>query len=211
MALGRVLSLVVPALCWGCGGSCRPGDPLCSRCRAGLRWLGPSRVRMAGLETWAPVAYDGPARALVRALKFHQAVGVAEAMAAQIVACTPRDLLSGAALVPVPLHPARLRRRGFNQADRLAAAIARRAPLPRSSCLERGGPSAPQVGRDRAERLGAPRGAITVRAGATVPARALLVDDVITTGSTVAACADALRGAGARRVEALAYARTPGR
>jgi ComF family protein len=208
--IADLVSLAAPPLCWECGAPAR-GDALCRCCRAALRWLGPSPVEVAGVRAWAPVAYDGPARALVRALKFRGAAGVAEAMAAQIVAGVPRSLTDGAALVPVPLHPARLRRRGFNQAERLAAAIARRAALPRARCLERGRGVPPQVGRPRAVRLAAVRGAVAVRAGEEAPERALLVDDVVTTGGTLAACAAALRSAGALDVAAVAYARTPPR
>jgi ComF family protein len=209
--LGELLSLVAPPLCWGCGGPARAGEPLCRQCRLGLRWAAPATAEVAGVEVWAPVFYDGPARALVRALKFHGAVAVAETMAAQIVAAAPGGLLSEATLVPVPLHPARLRRRGFNQSERLAAAVARRTPAPCSSCLERRGPWAPQVGRGRGDRLAAIRGAVVAGSRGPVPARALLVDDVITTGATLAACSTALRAAGARRVAAIAYARTPAR
>jgi predicted amidophosphoribosyltransferase len=65
------------------------------------------------------------------------------------------------------------------------------------------------VGRNRAERLSGPPG--TIEATAPAPAIALLVDDVVTTGGTLSACAAALRAAGARHVAAVAYARTPGR
>jgi ComF family protein len=210
-AHAALVSLLAPPLCWGCGGTARGGDPLCRRCRAGLRWLGPEPVRLGGLEAWAPLAYEGAARALVGALKFRGAEGVAEAMAAPMAASAPAGLLAGAALVPVPVHPARGRARGFNQAERLAASLARRTGLGIADCLARGGPPAPQVGRDRAARLHALEGAVEARQGPPVPAHALLVDDVITTGATLSACARALRGAGARRVRAVAYARTPGR
>jgi predicted amidophosphoribosyltransferase len=162
-------------------------------------------VTVEGVEVWAPVAYEGPARALVRGLKYRGAVGLAEPMAAAICAGAPS--LDGA-LVPVPLHPRRRRQRGYNQAERLAAATARRSGLEVADCLERHGPaSARQVGRGRAERLTGP----AIRARAPAPECALLVDDVCTTGATLAACAEALREAGARRVTALVYARTPGR
>ena len=76
-------------------------------------------VCLAGVRVWAPVAYEGPGRDLVRALKFHGALSLAREMSALAVASAPEGLLRGA-LVPVPLHPVRLRRRGFNQAAVLA-------------------------------------------------------------------------------------------
>ncbi len=213
--LGRLASVVAPPFCWGCGVDAVAGQPLCRRCRAELRWLGPEPVAMDGLSCWAPVAYDGPAKALVRGLKYRGAPGLAEPLAAQIAAGAPADLIDAgpppgpAVLVPVPLHPARRRRRGFNQAERIAAALGRRTGRELTDCLERTGSARRQVGRGRVERLDGPDGAI--RAPGAVPARAVLVDDVITTGSTLAACARALRAAGAREVAAIAYARTPGR
>ena len=212
--ISRALALVAPPFCWSCGDDARPSEPLCSRCRAELSWLGDEPLVIAGdVEAWAPLAYQGPARALVRALKFRGAAGLAEPMAAQIVAGAPTDLLgAGAQLVPVPLHRARARRRGFNQAERLAAAIARRTGLPVSDCLHRRGPAAArQVGRGRAERLAGIGDAVELRPGVGAPSRVVLVDDVVTTGATLAACAAALRGAGARGVRAVSYARTPGR
>jgi len=209
--LANLLSLVAPPLCWSCGAGCRPPEPLCCVCRGRLRWLGTELVDVAGTPTWAPVSYQGAARDLVRALKFRAAVALADAMAAQIVAAAPAGLLDGWVLVPVPLHPYRRRRRGFNQAERLAAAIARRRSLECSCCLERRGPPSAQVGRDRVGRLSITEGSTARIDGATVPARALLVDDVITTGATLGACARALRLGGAASVAAVAYARTPGR
>jgi len=67
-----------------------------------------------------------------------------------------------------------------------------------------------QVGRPRAERLAAIEGAIALRPGVAAPVRVLVIDDVVTTGATLAACVGVLRGAGAD-VRAIAYARTPGR
>ena len=209
MPLRWLLSLVAPPLCWSCGAPARVDAPLCGDCRGRLRWLGPELVEQAGVAAWAPVAYEGPARDLVHALKFRGAAGVADAMAAQIVAGAPPGLLDEVALVPAPLHPARLRRRGFNQAERLAAAIAGRTGLPGVHCLERRGRTSPQVGRPRGARLTAVRD--TVSLSGPAPESALLVDDVITTGGTLAACAAALRSGGSAVVLAVAYARTLGR
>jgi ComF family protein len=201
-------ALLVPPLCWSCGAHARGGRPLCGTCRRSLAFLSRDPVPLAGVWAWAPVAYEGPARDLVRALKFRGALSLAGEMAALAVASAPPGLLRGA-LVPVPLHPVRLRRRGFNQAAVLAEAIRRRTGLAISDCLRRRGPGPPQVGRGRSARLSGPAGSIDPRA--RPPDVALLVDDVVTTGATLAACAAALREAGAREVAALAFARTPGR
>jgi len=209
MILDAFLSALAPPLCWSCDAPARLGEPLCAACRSGLSWLGPSGVSVAGVCAWAPVAYEGPARELVKALKFRGAAELADAMAAQMVAAAPRGFLEEATLVPVPLQRGRRRRRGFNQAERLATAVARRADLGCSSCLARPGRAGPQVGRPRAERLSALDGAIALAKPA--PGSAVLVDDVITTGGTLAACAAALRSGGAAHVRAVAYARTLGR
>jgi ComF family protein len=205
--------VVAPPFCWACGADATRAEPLCGRCRAELTWLGGEPLTIAGVEAWAPLAYEGPARALVRGLKFRGATGLALPLAAQMVANAPAGLLAGGAeLVPVPLHPARARRRGFNQAERLAAAVARRTGMPVGDCLRRRGPAgARQVGRGRAERLAGIGGAVELRPDMRAPPVAVLVDDVITTGATLAACAAALRGGGASQVRALSYARTPGR
>ncbi len=208
---------LAPPLCWGCSGPARRGEALCGRCRGSLQRLAAEPVALSGVTVWAPLAYAGPARDLVRALKFRGARGVADAMAAQIVANAPPGLLDGATLVPVPLHPRRLRSRGYNQAAEIAVALARRAGLEVADCLARSGAPATQVGRDRAERRAGPAGAIAVyapRAGspvADVSARALLVDDVVTTGATLAACRAALLAAGSGEVAAVVFARTLGR
>jgi ComF family protein len=211
--LEHALALVAPRFCWACGGGALPPQPLCPGCRAKLDWLEREPVRLAGLDVWAPVAYEGPARALVHGLKFRGAPGLARPLAAQIVANAPLGLLDGrGALVPVPLHPRRARARGFNQAERLAAAVAARTGMPVADCLRRGGPArARQMGRTRSERLAGVVDAVVLAHATRAPRRVVLVDDVATTGATLAACAAVLRAAGAREVAAVAYALTPGR
>jgi ComF family protein len=222
-----LLSALAPPLCAGCGASAGSAEPLCGACRRELRWLGPDPVDIvasaplasapplppAALPVWAPVAYEGPARGLVRALKFRGATNAAGAMAAQVAANAPPAWFAPpSVLVPVPLHPARARKRGYNQAERLATAIATRTALDVNDCLERAGPRGTQVGRDRAQRLSGISGSVRLAPERAPPGqRAILVDDVITTGATLAACAAVLCHHGTKEVVAVAYARTPGR
>jgi ComF family protein len=220
--LSELLALVAPPACATCRATlARADDVLCASCRRSLPWLRGPRCRRCGLPApcrpcpaaraaydaaWAPVSYDAGARELVAALKFRAALPAVEVMAAQMAAGAPAELLRGATLVPVPLHPARRRRRGFDQAARLAEALAERTGLPVAACLRRAGEATRQLGAGRQERQAANR--IEVRAVAPAPARALLVDDVHTTGATLDACARALRASGARHVAAITYART---
>lgn len=206
-------ALLAPSFCWACGAGAQPHEPLCRTCKGQLRWLEREPVELAGVAVWAPLAYDGPARAVVRGLKFRGALGLAQPMSAPMAAVAPPELLDGpAVLVPVPLHPRRARARGFNQAERLAVALGRRTGMRVEDCLRRRGPAGVhQVGRGRAERLTRIAGTVELRPGVRAPARALLVDDVVTTGATLAACSSALRAGGATEVAAIAYALTPGR
>lgn len=208
----RLLSVIAPPFCWGCGGETQAGPPLCRGCLAALRWLPAEPVVLAGVATWAPLAYEGPAASLARALKYRGAVGLAEPMAARMAANAPEGALGrDAVLVPVPLHPARRRRRGYNQAQLLGVALARRTGLRCEECLCRTGSRSRQVGRGRAERIAGIAGRIEVAPCATAPPRTVLIDDVATTGATLAACAEALRDAGCAVVGAVTFARTPGR
>ncbi|MBN1528572.1 MAG: ComF family protein [Thermoleophilaceae bacterium] len=200
--------LLAPPLCWSCARTAPPGLALCHDCSRGLRRLPPEPVTLAGVPCFAPVAYEGPARDLVRALKFRAALAVAGAMAAAIVAGAPPGFLAGAALVPVPLSRRRERRRGFNQAHALSLALARRTGAEVVPCLRRRAGHGTQVGRDRSERSRALRGSMTA---SEAPADAVIVDDVVTTGATLAAAAEALRCAGCTGIRAVAYARTGGR
>jgi predicted amidophosphoribosyltransferase len=220
--LDLLAAAVAPDRCLHCRGPARLGAPLCDACRRALPWLGTDGCDRCGLPrecprgrcpargaafagAWAPLAYEGPARALALAAKERAARRVAPWLAAAMTARAPAPLLAGAeAVVPVPADPARLRRRGEDHAGLLGAHVARAVGLPCLPLLARP-PGAPaQHLQDRAGRrrlappdvLGPPPGTV------------LLVDDVHTTGSTLGVAAGALRAAGARRVVALTALRT---
>jgi ComF family protein len=220
--LGAASALLAPPACWSCRVPVPVGHALCSQCRSALPFLRgpccgccglpePCGGRCPGLgsplaRAWAPVAFDGPARALVHALKFRGALAVADVMAAQIVAGVPAGLLRpGAVLVPVPTAASRSRARGFDHAERLAAAIGRRTDLTMVRCLRRRGAATRQAGASRAARR-AP-GRVVVRVRGEAPRIAVLIDDVHTTGATLEACARALLDEGSEDVCAITYAR----
>jgi len=126
-------------------------------------------------------------------------------MSAQMSASAPPRMLEADAIVPVPPARARARRRGFDPAALLACGVARRVDLPLTPCLRRVGPAPPQVGARARDRRTA--GRIRIEPVERAPTRALLLDDVHTTGATLHACATALRAAGAETVSALTYSR----
>jgi ComF family protein len=199
-----IAAALVPPLCAACGRPCRAEAVVCSRCGRRLAAAEPLLGNgPPGLDrAWSSASYEGVARDLVVALKFRRLLPVADLMADRIHWLAPAHMLSGA-IVPVPPARARLRRRGFDPAGELAGALAERLAAPLEKCLRRCG-SGRQVGRRRAERLGHPP---RFEALGAAPRSVLLVDDVLTTGATLAACAAALRTAGASRVVAVTFAR----
>ncbi len=228
------LDLLFPPLCLGCGtslGSSRP--PLfCPGCQEKIIPLAPPFCTCCGrplpaaagqghtcgrcltkppafTKARALVLYDGPIAEAIHRFKYQgETAGLAtfahlNTMAAPAVLSAP-DLI-----LPVPLHPTRLRQRGFNQAQRLAAAFFPngRERL-RSELLLRTRPTAPQTGMSGGERRRNLRRAFALSRPELVRnRRILLVDDVYTTGSTVNECAKVLRRAGATAVEVLTLAR----
>jgi ComF family protein len=233
-ALGRTaLDVLSPPVCAACEAGLdqtRPGDPFCARCELGVTPRDPQgcaacdrpasgdglchrcHVRLSPLDSLTvSFDYDGPIAQAVQRLKYQSR----DDLAAPLVQRWLRELSSERLgleahpylLCPVPLHPKRLAARGFDQAWLLALALARTLGFdsaPRALRRDRATP--PQVGLGLAAREANVRGAF--RASTAVAGRhVLLVDDVLTTGATLRACAEAAMAAGASSVSALTFAR----
>lgn len=193
-------------------------DPLCARCGSptpvGARCPCDARPAHVSAIAWgAPFA--GPLRHILHALKYsgHQSLGAA--LASRLRHHPHLDLDAIDIVVPVPLHPSRRLRRGYNQAER----IARHLGPPVVHALARPHWTRMQAGLTASERRRNVRDAFALASRFSSGGRAalrghvrdgtiLLVDDVMTTGGTLSACARVLREAGAREVRALTAART---
>ncbi|MFT4268811.1 MAG: phosphoribosyltransferase family protein, partial [Xenophilus sp.] len=205
-------------LCDACTARFAAPAPRCRTCAlrvpAGIERCGECLRHPPALDTClAACDYAWPWPGCIERFKFQGEPGWAGPLAALMLAAPGAAALIAQAerVLPMPLHPRRLRERGFNQ----ALALARRLAPARcdATLLLRLRDTPPQSGLTRARRLRNLRGAFAVeplRAGLVHGRRILLVDDVMTTGASLAAAAQALREAGAARVDALVLARTPG-
>lgn len=183
------------------------GPGLCGPCAAAVERSSPVAFRADAIDGGiAPLPYEGTGRRLVAALKFGRLAVVAELGATLIADRAPAGWLE-ATIVPVPAAPLRARRRGLDPAWELASALVGQTGAAAAPALRRRD-RRHQRGRSRAERLARPP---VVDAVADAPRRALLIDDVVTTGATIDACARALRLAGSVEVRALALAAVPPR
>ncbi|MFH1690166.1 MAG: phosphoribosyltransferase family protein [Candidatus Eisenbacteria bacterium] len=195
---------------------------LCSVCESGLSARngslalpglgdGPGWPR-ASTRAFYALEFEGVTRAMVHALKYEGRTSLAGdlaaiALPAALGACdAPPDFVT-----PVPLHPLRLRERGFNQSELLAARLAAAMSVPVRTTLKRVLHTPAQARLPRRQRLAMPSSAFRETGDAAGLGRVLLVDDVVTTGATLAAASLALLRAGAGEVICFALAGTPSR
>ncbi len=174
--------------------------------------LWPPYVRAVRSAYWIP---GGTAAQIVHALKYHGWTRTARAMADRMGRCAwPPDVVDErSALVPVPLARARARERGFNQSALLAAALGGSWGLPLwDTVLERTRVTRTQTrltpDARRTNVAGAFR-AVDAETGTLAGSHPVLVDDVVTTGATLVACAAALHAAGARIISVITFGRAP--
>jgi ComF family protein len=236
VAAGEFLELLLPRVCIACGQAMRidralvcrgcwaqlpiMAKPRCERCghicqRATCTWcsLLPPYVRAARSLCWERA--DTTAQSIVHALKYGGWPALADEMAVRMARMDwPVDVLrERTALVPVPLAPTRYRERGFNQSELLARALARHWEIPVwGNALTRTRHTPSQTRLTPLDRLRNVSGAFRAEAAANITLRGahvVLVDDVVTTASTLNACAAALYDGGVRILSYVTFARAP--
>jgi ComF family protein len=232
--LEAAVSLLYPPVCTICGRSVRAGEYLCDQCEAkAVRILAPFCQKCSepfeGFITSAftcancahrTIYFDaavaayrgrGIVRQIIHELKYGRQIHLRHLVARWLHAALDDERLRGGrfdVIVPVPLHPARQRERGFNQASLLAELLSARTSIPVKPLLERTRYTTTQTALDRSERMENLHNAFRLRKNADVRGlRVLLVDDVLTTGSTLNECARVLKHAGAFSVHATTAAR----
>lgn len=232
-ALGA-LGLLLPPRCLVCGGVVEGAGAVCAACWPGITFLGPPHCAACGYPfafdpgpdalcgscaaarpSWrrarAVIAYDEASRAPVLAFKHRDRIDAAPAFGVWMARAGAELLADADVLVPVPLHRARLLRRRYNQAALLAQATARASGVPAAVDVLVRIRRTPSQGRlSPPARRRNVAGAFSVRAGRAhlvADRRVVLVDDVMTTGATAAACTRTLLGAGVAAVDVLTLAR----
>ena len=198
--------------CAGCAGDLARNEPACPRCAAAFP--GAQAPACADCQqrpppfdaAVAPLRFVFPVDIAIRALKFHRRLHYVPALGAQIRTAVDRLPSRPDALLPVPLHWRRQWRRGFNQARELAVDAGRRLDLPVIEPLRRSRYTSPQTSASASHRRRNLRNAFRLVAPVAA-SHVAIVDDVITTGSTVSEVARCLAGAGVTTISVVAVAR----
>jgi ComF family protein len=233
-AVSRLVGIVYPPTCMGCGIIVRRTGGLCAECWSGLRHIEPPVCPVLGIpfahegeegavslaamakppdfsRARAAVLYDDVAKLLIHRLKYNDRAELALPMAGWMMRAAGELIAECDRIIAVPLHHRRLIARRYNQSAELARQVARLSgkPLDAESLVRRRA-TRQQVGLGQKARERNVRGAFTVpeaRRGDLLGARIVLVDDVYTTGATVNAAARALYRAGAGDVSVVTFAR----
>jgi len=218
-AFEPLLELIFPTRCVGCGvagavwcAACRgrllPADSgVCLSCRRPLAASGHGCGPDAP-QAWAVAVYRPPLDRALTSLKYRPDARLARSLAESMAAVHRRHRLGGTCIVPVPLSARRRRERGYNQSELLGRALAELLGLPLfAPALARTRDTGSQVGLEAAQRWANVVGAFAADSSLVRDETLLLIDDVHTTGATLAACAAALAQAGSRRVVALTVGR----
>ena len=232
--LEAAVSLLYPSVCTICGRSVGAGEYLCDQCEAKtVRIVAPFCQKCSepfeGAITSAftcancahrTIYFDaavaayrgrGIVRQMIHEFKYGRQIHLRHLVARWLHAALDDERLCGRrfdVIIPVPLHPTRQRERGFNQASLLAELLSAQTSIPAKPVLERIRYTTTQTALDRSERMENLHNAFRLRKNADVRGlRVLLVDDVLTTGSTLNECARLLKRAGALSVHAATAAR----
>ena len=233
-SLGAIASLFYPPVCTICSANVAPREYLCEECEAKITRIVPPfcakcsepfEGAITGPFTCANCAHRtiyfdaavsayrsrGIVRRIILDFKYGRRLYLRHLVARWLFAALDDDRLRQKrfdVIIPVPLHPARERERGFNQATLLAELASAQMSLQARPLLERTRYTTTQTAFDRAERMENLHGAFRLRKSADVrKLRVLLIDDVLTTGSTLSECARVLKKAGAISVHAATAAR----
>ncbi len=232
--LEAAVSLLYPPVCSICGRSVTGGEYLCNQCEAKVvrivapfcqKCSEPFEGSITSAFTCANCAHRtiyfdaavsayrgrGIVRQIIHEFKYGRQIHLRHLVARWLHAALDDERIRGNRfdiIVPVPLHATRLRERGFNQASLLAALLSARTSISSKPVLERIRYTTTQTALDRSERMENLHNAFRLRKNADVRGlRVLLIDDVLTTGSTLSECARVLKRAGALSVHAATAAR----
>ncbi len=222
---GIAVNLLFPQWCVGCG---KGGDFICPSCCRSLPRImpplcprcgkpQPSGILCPGCVSWqaeidgirSPFRFDGVIRQAIHQLKYRNLRALAVTLAKLLQDYLATNPMPGEVLVPVPLHPKRVRERGYNQSSLLAKELGKLTSLPVvDDCLIRQRHTPPQAKTPTVdERRNNVANAFTCRDSRLQDRQVLLIDDVSTSGATLDACATALKVAGAATVWGLVLAR----